>query len=68
MDGSVTWHQELQAEVPFDRVAYYAPHTNFIKNHKPEVQLLLRQINWAEAFTDYSGKWSVYALGEPCLS
>ncbi|MBP1967544.1 BNR-4 repeat-containing protein [Paenibacillus aceris] len=62
-DGGATWQPESQTEVPFDNGAYYAPYTNFIENHKPEVQLLLGQVNWQEAFTDYSGKWSVYAVG-----
>lgn len=63
LDGGATWHLESHTEVPFDHGAYYAPYTNFIKNHKPEVQMLLGQINWKEAFTDYSGKWSVYTVG-----
>ncbi|KRF43684.1 BNR-4 repeat-containing protein [Paenibacillus sp. Soil787] len=65
-DGGITWLHEGNTEIPFDNGAYYAPYTNFIKNHKPEVQLLLGQINWGEAFSDYSGKWSIYTVGLPC--
>ncbi|RAV03026.1 BNR-4 repeat-containing protein [Paenibacillus sp. YN15] len=61
--GEKEWIREETVEIPFENGAEYAPYVNFIHDHRPEVHAILGQINWEEAFTDYTGKWSILAVG-----
>lgn len=62
-DGKI-WFTEYMTKIPYNGGSNFAPYTNFINQHKGEVQLLMGQINSEEACTDYTGKWAILAIGQ----